>query len=124
MEIGHYEKLDVWRESVLLVKLVYFITSLFPEEEKYGLIKQMRRAAIAIPSHIAEGQQRDDSKDYVRLLSYAKGAIGELKTHSIIAVELELVSKEESLPLIAQIDRVGRQLRGLYDSLRKKQYSK
>ncbi|MGE0375522.1 MAG: four helix bundle protein [Planctomycetaceae bacterium] len=77
-QINSYRDLLVWQKSMLLVKQVYRITLTFPREEVYGLTSQMRRAAVSIPSNIAEGHGRHESKDFVRFLRIAIGSLFEL----------------------------------------------
>jgi four helix bundle protein len=68
---GNYKNLIVWQKSIILVKLIYQLTAKFPSEEKFGLVSQMRRAVVSIPSNIAEGQARRTTGDYVRFVSIA-----------------------------------------------------
>lgn len=93
---GSYKNLIVWQKSIILVKLIYQLTQRFPAEEKFGLISQMRRAVVSIPSNIAEGQARRTTGDYVRFVSTAEGALAELETQLIIAIELNFCSKSET----------------------------
>jgi four helix bundle protein len=83
-----YKDLLVWQKGIALVKQVYRITSVFPAEEKFGLVSQMRRAAVSIPSNIAEGQARHTKGEFVQFISHAEGSVAELDTQLIIAVQL------------------------------------
>lgn len=83
-----YRDLIVWRKSIEVVKDVYLITESFPREEIYGLISQMRRAAVSIPSNIAEGRSRGTRKDFVQFLRVSLGSCAELSTQIIISKEL------------------------------------
>jgi four helix bundle protein len=80
-----YKDLKVWQRSIELVKAVYEITSEFPSDEQFGLISQMRRAAVAVPSNIAEGYKRRSLGDYLRFLQIADGSAAELETQIIIS---------------------------------------
>lgn len=87
----YHRDLNVWKESIQLVKLVYQLISTFPSFEKYSLSDQMRRSAISIPSNIAEGCGRGSNKDLYRFLDIASGSIAELETQVILAKELGYV---------------------------------
>jgi len=88
LDTNSYRDLVVWQKGILLVKEVYKVTGAFPSEEKYGLASQMRRAAVSIPSNIAEGQARRTTGELIQLLSNAEGSRAELDTQFVIAVEL------------------------------------
>lgn len=90
MYIKTYKELIVWQKSIQLVKEVYILTKDFPNSEIYGLTSQMRRAAVSIPSNIAEGYGRKSSKSYAQFYSIAFGSALELETQLIIAKELKL----------------------------------
>lgn len=88
MYIESYKQLIVWQKSIELVKEIYFITENFPKSELYGLVSQMRRAAISIPSNIAEGYKRKCLGEYVRFLSISDASAAELETQIIISKDL------------------------------------
>lgn len=96
IEGGDYKSLIVWQRSIALVKLIYQATAKFPSDEKFGLISQMRRAAVSIPSNIAEGQARRTTGDYVRFVSTAEGSLAELDTQLTIAIELNITDKADA----------------------------
>jgi len=111
-----YKDLVVWQKGITLAKHIYELTQSFPAEEKYGLASQMRRAAVSIPSNIAEGQARHTTGEFIQFLSHAEGSIAELDTQLIIAVDLgycENGKAESILQLISQ-------LRKMLNSLRRK----
>ncbi|MBI2033815.1 MAG: four helix bundle protein [Candidatus Liptonbacteria bacterium] len=83
-----FKQLTVWQKSIQLVKEIYRVTDKFPASEMYGLVSQMRRAAISIPSNIAEGKKRKTKKDFLQFLRIADGSAAELETQIIIAKEL------------------------------------
>ena len=87
MKIQSYKELIVWQKAFTLAELVYQLTEQFPEKEKYGLASQMRRAAVSIPSNIAEGKKRGTRKDFVRFLRIADGSVAELETQVLLAKE-------------------------------------
>ena len=104
-EDGSYKGLIVWQKSIALVKCIYVLTARFPNEEKFGLISQMRRAAVSVPSNIAEGQARRTTRDYIKFISIADGSLAELDTQLIISIELgfcETGDANESFSLIIE----------------------
>jgi four helix bundle protein len=86
--INSYKQLIVWQRSIELVEEVYKLTAIFPKEEMYGLISQIRRSAISIPSNIAEGRHRGSRKDFLQFLRIAYGSANELETQLIISKRL------------------------------------
>ena len=88
MTINSYKDLIVWQKSLILVKEVYKITELLPKNEVFGLISQMRRSAVSIPSNIAEGRQRSSRKDFVQFLRIAQGSCAELETQLLITKDI------------------------------------
>jgi four helix bundle protein len=107
----HY-RLEAWKESMALVKHVYQFTNEFPATEAYGLTAQMRRAAVSIPSNLAEGAARAGAKEFAQFLNVAKGSLSELETQILIAKDLGYVRSVEGLTDHAE--RVSRLLAGLY----------
>ncbi|PJE51963.1 hypothetical protein COV28_01460 [candidate division WWE3 bacterium CG10_big_fil_rev_8_21_14_0_10_48_23] len=95
MGVHSYKELVVWQKSIALVKVIYELTKNFPRSEQFGVVSQMRRAAVSIPSNIAEGYGRKSSKEYKQFYSIAYGSALELDTQLIICRELELVSQTE-----------------------------
>jgi four helix bundle protein len=90
-EIKSYKDLLIWQKGIELCKLIYTIVPTFPDDEKFGLCLQMKRAVISIPSNIAEGYGRNYSKSYIHFLSIARGSLAELETQLIIAKELKFI---------------------------------
>lgn len=90
-----HKELNVWKESIDFVTEIYKITSNYPKSEIYGIVSQMRRSAVSIPSNIAEGAGRDSNKEYVRFLSVALGSVSELETQLIISENLGYIEKSE-----------------------------
>jgi len=93
-KISSYKDLLVWQKAITLVKEIYLLTKTLPEEEKFGLISQMRRCAVSIPSNIAKGWGRNSTKSYVQFLTIARGSLLELETQIIICKELTYISNE------------------------------
>jgi four helix bundle protein len=90
-----YQDLLVWKKGMVLVRQVYDITRHFPEAEKFGLVSQMRRAAVSIPSNIAEGQARNTTGEFIQFLSHAEGSVAELDTQLILSNDLGFSSPEQ-----------------------------
>ena len=116
--INSYRDLDAWKVAMDLTELVYHATVSFPDNEKYGLISQLRKAAVSIPSNIAEGQGRHGVKEFLHHLSIAKGSLCELETQVIIAVRLKYADKVQGEAIWEKSQHVGRLLSGLIRSLR------
>jgi four helix bundle protein len=110
--------LKVWQKAVELAKLVYTATKQMPESERFGLTNQMRRAAVSIPSHIAEGNARQSRKDYIRFLIVARASLAELETQLVIAQELKFLPPTQNL--LESMREVSRMLQALITSLRQK----
>ncbi len=108
-----YKDLVVWQKGISLAKLIYVITAKFPAEEKFGLVSQMRRAAVSIPSNIAEGQARHTTGEFIQFISHAEGSVAELNTQLILAVELKFCSSESSAPASELMEDLRRMLNGL-----------
>jgi four helix bundle protein len=116
-KIISFKDLIVWQKSILLVKNIFLLTTSFPGEEKFGLVSQMRRAAVSIPSNIAEGQARRTTPDFVRFISMAEGSLAELDTQLIISAELGYCSHEQTIACVQLIDENRRMLNALRRTL-------
>lgn len=114
-EIRTFRDLIAWQKAMGLAKSIDQITATMPESERFGLIAQMRRAAVSIPSNIAEGYARQSGSDYVRFLRVARGSLAELATQHDLAVSLELLS--ENAGLLDQRAETDRVLQGLIRSV-------
>jgi four helix bundle protein len=110
--MSSHEKLDAWQNAMSLVLHVYEITKGFPKEELFGLAQQMRRAAVSIPSNIAEGAARNSEKEYAHFISIARGSLAELETQYKIALSLKYC--QESTLISEKINHLARLLTGLY----------
>ena len=111
-----YKDLIVWQKAMLLVTEVYRATRMFPKDELYGLTNQLRRAAVSVPSNIAEGQARFSRKEFHHFLSLARGSLVEIETQVAIARNLGYLPPNESDTLARQTSEVGRILNGLIAS--------
>ena len=120
MPLQHYRELIVWQKAIILVEAVYRATNSFPKTEIYALTNQIRRAAVSIPSNIAEGQGRNSTRDFLHFLSVAQGSLMELETQITIAERLGYLKKEQEANLLESTAEVSRMLSGLKSSLNKK----
>lgn len=113
----HYKELAAWQKAMELVAEVYRITADFPDQEKFGLVSQLRRAAVSVPSNIAEGQGRLSTGEFKQFLGHARGSLFEVETQAIIANDLMVISEDRMRRLDELIQEVGRVLNGLIRSL-------
>lgn len=118
-EYKTYKELDVWKKARAFVKEVYVITQGFPNEEKYGLMSQMRRCAVSIPSNIAEGYGRQFKKETLQFLHISRGSLYELETQLFIAFDLTLISEEKLNKLLVDLEECRRLLSGLINYFEK-----
>lgn len=118
--VGGYKDLLVWQKGIALAKDAYRLTRDFPQDEKWGLISQMRRAAISVPSNIAEGQARRTTKDFVQFISIAEGSVAELDTQLVLAYELGYCDRETAAPIAGILDELRRMLNSLRRKLSEK----
>jgi four helix bundle protein len=117
MKLRSYQELIVWQKAMDLVELVYASSKSFPREEIYGLTSQLRRAAVSIPSNIAEGQGRRTTADFIRHLSISYGSLLELETQALIASRLHYLPSASCQDILKRAGEVGRVLNGLMASL-------
>ena len=117
MQIKSFRDLRVWQAGIDLVRNVYELTSKFPRSEVYGLASQMQRAAVSIPSNIAEGHARESTKEYLQHLSIAQASLAELETQIEIGKQLKYISEDNANRLIGEISSLGRQLFALRNAL-------
>jgi four helix bundle protein len=114
-----YKDLIAWQKAMTLVREVYRATANFPREEIFGLTSQLRRAAVSIPSNIAEGKGRYSPRDFQHFLKQARGSVHEVETQIVIAQDLGYLQKNQATILLSQCEELGRILNGLISSLRK-----
>jgi four helix bundle protein len=117
MKVRNYQDLIVWQNAIDLVELIYAETKSFPREEIYGLTNQLRKAAVSIPSNIAEGQGRRTTADFVRHLSISYGSLREVETQTMIAARLKYLTTGRCQNILKLAAEVGRLLHGLLSSL-------
>ena len=109
----NFRDLEVWQSSVLFVKKIYSITGSFPKEEKFGLVPQINRCAVSIPSNIAEGCSRTSQKDFSRFLQISLGSAFELETQIEIAKEIGFVDVVLHLEIISELNIIQKRIQSL-----------
>lgn len=117
--IRSFRDLRVWQAAMDLVEQIYRLTQAFPKHEIYGLASQMQRAAVSIPSNIAEGQTRGYTKEYLHHLAIARASLAELQTQLEIALRLKYCTLEHHGQLLEHTNQLGRQLSTLRNALSK-----
>ena len=110
MKTQIYKDLVVWQKGIALAKIVYRLTQNFPPEEKFGLVAQMRRSAVSIPSNIAEGQARRTTGEFIQFISNAEGSVAELDTQLILSMELGFCNSSNAAAAFELVDELRRML--------------
>ncbi len=113
----NYRELIVWQDAIKIAKAVYQLTDKFPKHETYALADQIRRAAVSVPSNIAEGQARKSPGDFKRFLHIALGSLAEVDTQLVLAQEFDYLSKEDLVPMDEQIQNLRKKLYALINAL-------
>jgi four helix bundle protein len=113
----NFEKLEVWKKAIEFADFVYTVTRRFPDDERFGLTNQMRRAAVSISSNIAEGTSRHSRDDYARFLEIATGSVFEVVSQSFIAQRQDYLSEEDRQRLYSAAEEQSKMLSGLRRSL-------
>jgi four helix bundle protein len=113
-----HKDLDVWKDGINFVTKVYKMTSSFPKEEMYGITSQIRRAAVSIPSNIAEGAARKTTNEFRQFLYIALSSAAELNTQLIISHNLGFMDKDNTDMLNSELDSLSRRIQGLIKSLK------
>jgi len=119
-KINNHKDLDVWNKGVSLVTDIYKLTKNYPKDEVYGLANQMRRAAVSIPSNIAEGASRNSDKEFIQFLYIALGSASELETQIVISRNLSYIEDAESETYLKNIESLKKMLNGLITHLKRK----
>jgi len=118
-EIKSFRDLIVWQKSVDMVTTVYECTKSFPKDELYGIVSQIRRSAVSVPSNIAEGYGRRSTQDYIRFLQIALGSLYELQTQLIISMNLKFLTKETLAAIDLKLSEIEKMLISLIKKLDK-----
>lgn len=115
----NFKELKVWNDSRTLCKIIYEVTSEFPESEKFGLTNQIRRAVVSIPSNIAEGSGRSSNKEFSKFVSYSIGSSYELETQLLIAFDLKFIPEIKLWNLLDKLILIQKMLNKFNDHLKK-----
>ncbi len=114
-----FKRLEVWKDSMILVKKVYKLTSSFPESERFGLSSQLQRAIVSVASNIAEGSGRGTKKDFINFLNHARGSLYEVMTQLEIAASLKYASRENVDKFIEDCEALARRINALINSMKR-----
>jgi four helix bundle protein len=111
---ANFKDLLVWQKGIALAKIVYPLTSVFPPDERFGLVSRMRRAAVSVPSNIAEGQARHTTGEFIQFISHAEGSVAELETQMLLSIELGFLQSpaaSDALSLLIELRKMLNALR-------------
>ena len=110
----NFKKLSIWVNAMSLVKDVYLLTSNFPKEEKFGLISQINRCSISIPSNIAEGSSRSSNKEFSHFIKIALGSLFELETQIILSSDFKMINDQDSNIILDKITTLQKMINGFF----------
>ena len=113
-----YKELNVWKKGIEIVAFVYQVTKRFPKEEKFGLISQMQRASVSIPSNVSEGFARQYNKEFIQYLYMSLGSCAELETQTIVSKQLQFIHNNDFSKLCELLDHESRMLMRLIQSIK------
>ncbi|MBD2512063.1 four helix bundle protein [Nostoc muscorum FACHB-395] len=116
-EINDFKDLKIWQKGIDIAEKCYFLTKLFPKEELYGMVQQIRRSAASIPANIAEGYGRRSTAEYIRFLNIAQGSLNELETHIILSQRVGLCSQTDIESIILLLREESRMIIALIKKL-------
>ena len=119
-EFKSYKDLVAWQKGIQLVTEIYALTRTFPADEKFGLTSQLNRAAVSVPSNIAEGWGRETSKNFIQFLRNSRGSIKEIQTQLIIAKNLGYITSEKFEAVTGMSEEAGKIIHGLIKSIERK----
>jgi len=112
-----FKKLKIWQNGIIIVTKIYKLTEYLPSTEKYGLISQITRAAVSVPSNIAEGSGRSSEKEYIRFLEFALGSTYEIETQLLIILNLNLVEEQKIEIIMSLISEEQKMISGFINKL-------
>jgi len=114
----NFKKLNIWVNAMSLAKDVYLITSSFPKEEKFGLVSQINRCCISVPSNIAEGSSRSSSKEFSHFIKIALGSLYEMETQIILSSEFKMINNQDTSSILDKISTLQKMLNGFLTTLK------
>ncbi len=117
-DIINFKDLKIWNKGMDIAEKCYFLTKLFPKDELYSMVQQIRRSAVSIPANIAEGYGRRSTGDYIRFLNIAQGSINELETHLILSQRVGLTHAKEIELIISWLHEESRMINALIKKLK------
>lgn len=117
-QITDFKDLRIWQKGMDIAEQCYFLTKLFPRDELYGMVQQIRRSAVSIPANIAEGYGRRSTGDYIRFLNIAQGSINELETHLLLSQRVGLSTNKDTVSIIYLIREESRMIITLIKKLK------
>ncbi|NEO98252.1 MAG: four helix bundle protein [Symploca sp. SIO2E9] len=118
-DINNFKDLKIWQTGMYIAEKCYFLTKIFPKDELYGMVQQIRRAAVSIPANIAEGYGRRSTAEYIRFLNIAQGSINELETHIILSSRVGLSKPTDIEFIISLLTQESRMIIALIKKLKK-----
>jgi four helix bundle protein len=116
-KVLHYKDLKIWQRGMGLTKMIYRLSKTFPPDERYGLALQMRRAAVSIPSNIAEGQARRGTKEFVHFLALASGSLAELETQILLSLDLGYAQRTDVASAGTEIGEIQKMIAAIQRKL-------
>lgn len=119
MKVRHYRDLQVWQRSMALARHVFLLTESFPRAQHFGLASQMQRAAVSVPSNIAEGHGRLTDRSFAQFLSQARGSLNELETQIELSRQLGFAAPAACQELMADANEIGKMLNALLTAVRR-----
>ncbi len=117
MRSSDFRKLTVWQKAMDLAEKIYIVTLSFPKNEEFGLVSQIRRAAVSVSSNIAEGAGRNSPKDFDKFLSIARGSLWEISSQIELCIRLKYLNREQTYEIMSLIEEVNKMIFSLSNSL-------
>ena len=114
----NFKKLNIWLDAMTLAKEVYLVTSKYPKEEKYGLVSQINRCVVSVPSNISEGSSRSSNKEFSHYLKIALGSLYELETQTILSHDFGIITEDDLNELSIKIAKLQRMISGFITSIK------
>jgi four helix bundle protein len=116
-KVKHYKELKIWQKGMVLAQSVYRLTAKSPVDERFGLTSQMRRAAVSVPSNIAEGQARHGTREFLQFLSQASGSLAELETQVLLSMELGYCGESDTTSIVGEITEMQKMVAAIRGKL-------